>query len=574
MKKFRIMFVLLITLFVIPSVVNASSIRTTQLDLTSMDLTSNQENLSEGWKWDASTNTLILTDINFNVTGDHGIVLPSDKNLTITLVGINNIKSDRTAIVRKSSSNNTGIITINGDGNLEVVATGTNPTIDLPNLVITSGKIKAINGSITALGQISIVDGEVIVDTTNALPNSNNDGIYGNGNVSISGGIINLTVTGAGIFVPGIGSEQPLVGVNITGGKINISSPIAAIYAGYKYLSFDIQKNVIIDGSSIDFKDSDLGIYSANGTITISKKTSITAKAGAKIYGFNPENDVRELNIDSADYTDVDAQLANIPSDLAKYTDDSVAELESVKSAIIRDKNFLEQSIVDEYATKLKAAIKKLKVKNFSVATTINKNGSINLSGTNNVEYGNSRELTVITDTGYVVKSIKVNGVDKTSDLVNGKLTLLKITSNLEITVETEPEKYEFISGKDAIYDGKELVFKLNGLYSLFDKLYINETEISEDNYTVVEGSTIITLSNEYLKTLSAGTYRLKVTYINGSNDETKFTINSISVNDSDIENPSTGDNILVYACLCLISIIGLTGTSLCIKKSLNRRSI
>lgn len=575
MKKFRIMFILLMTLFVIPSVVDASSIeRTTKLDLINMDLTNDQEDASEGWKWDATNSILTLTGINFNVNDENAIVIPSDKDFTINLVGENKISSNKKAISRLGSSKNTGTVTISGDGSLELTVTGVDPAVEFVNLTIASGKVKAVGGSILALEQIAITGGEVTVDTVNASPNAYYvEGLYANGKISISAGEVNLTVSSAGIFVPGIGSKQPIVGVNITGGKINISSPVAAIYAGYKDDSFDIAKNIIIDGSSIDFKDSNLGIYSANGTITITKKTSITAKKGAKIYGFNPNNDVRELHIDSADYTAVDAQLANIPTDLAKYTDDSVANLNNVKSAITRDKNFLEQSIVDEYAVNLANAIRDLKVKTFNVTTTINKNGSVSLSEPTNVEYGSSRELTITTDAGYKVKSVKINGVDKVSDLVDGKLTLSNIVSNLEIIIETEPEKYEFISGKDATYESKELVFKLNGLYSLFDKLYVNDIELSSDNYTVIEGSTIITLSNEYLKTLNAGTYKLKATYTNGASDETTFTINSIPTEGgSSVENPSTGDNILSYVCLCFVSIIGLSGsgTVLYMKKNLN----
>ena len=575
MKNCKILFSLLVALFVIPSVVSASTERTTQLDLTHMDLTTNQEDSSEGWKWDAANSTLTLTNINFNVNGQKAIVVPSDKDLTINLVGDNKISSNKATISRISSANNTGTVTINGDGSLELIETGDEPVIDLVNLTIASGRIKAIDGSIAALQKIIITGGEVNIDTTNASPNGYTDGFY-NASVFISNGKVDINASGAGIYVPGIGSENIPTGVSITGGEININSSIAAIYTGYKDDYNDIAKDVIIDGSTIDFKDSNLGIYSYKGTITITKKTNIMAKKGARIYGFHPDNDVRKLTIDSADYTNVDNKLASIPSDLSKYTDDSVAALNSVKSSISRDKNFLEQSIVDEYVVSLEEAIRNLKIKTFNVTTNVDKNASISLSNSTNIEYGSSRELSIVTDKGYKVKSIKVNGVDRISDLVNGKLSLSNITANLEIAIETEPEKYEFVSGKTATYEDKELTFKLNGLYSLFDKLYINDVELSKDNYTVVEGSTIITLKNEYLKTLSANTYKIKATYKNGSSDETIFTIKEKTISNeqnptvSSVENPNTGDNILLYVCLCFVSIIGLASTSLYIKKKLN----
>ncbi len=575
MKNFKL-FLSLLVLFAIPNIVSASTERTTQLDLSSMDLTVNQEDASEGWKWDATNSTLTLTDVNINVVGKQAILLPRGKDITINLVGENEeefsssplsdgseVRQQIKAIAMNSSTKAGGTITMAGSGNLEIVVTGQLPAMDLAtsNLKITSGKIKVTGGSITTMQTVDISGGELTIDTSNAV---DNQGIYANGSVSISNGKVNINAD-IGIYIPGVGAEKITTGINITGGEIDINSPVAAIYTGYT----DIAKDVIIDGSTLNFKDSNIGIYSYRGTITITKKTNIIAKEGARIYGFHPDNDIRKLTIDSADYTNVDNKLASIPSDLSKYTDETVTALNKVKASISRDKNFLEQSIVDGYVTSLENAINNLKIKTFDIKTSINNNGTATLDNSNNVEYGSTRELTVTVDKGYEIKSIKVNGIERISDLINGKLTLSNITSNLDIIVETSPIKYKFIAGKDAIYEGKDLTFKLNGLYSLFDKLYINGVELSKDNYTVAEGSTIITISNEYLKKLSANTYKIKATYKNGTSDETTFTIkdktNNTTVNS--IENPNTLDNISSYIHLCFTSIIGLASTGLYIKK-------
>lgn len=574
MKNFKL-FLSLLVLFAIPNIVSASTERTTQLDLSSMDLTVNQEDVSEGWKWNATNSTLTLTDVNINVVGKQAILLPRGKDITINLVGENKISSSPLsdgsesrqhikAIATDNSTKTGGTITMAGSGNLEIVVTGQLPAIDLAtsSLKITSGKIKVTGGSIATMQTVDISGGELTIDAS--TNEDYNFGIYANGSTSISNGKVNINAD-IGIYIPGVGAEKITTGINITGGEININSPVAAIYTGYT----DIAKDVIIDGSTLNFKDSNLGIYSYRGTITITKKTNIIAKEGARIYGFHPDNDIRKLTIDSADYTNVDNKLASIPSDLSKYTDETVTALNNVKASISRDKNFLEQNIVDGYVTSLENAINNLKIKTFDIKTSINNNGTATLDNSTNVEYGSTRELTVTVDKGYEIKSIKINGIERIYDLINGKLTLSNITSNLDITVETSPIKYKFIAGKDAIYEGKDLTFKLNGLYSLFDKLYINGVELSKDNYTVVEGSTIITISNEYLKKLSANTYKIKATYKNGTSDETTFTIkdktNNITVNS--IENPNTLDNRSSYIHLCFTSIIGLASTGLYIKK-------
>ena len=48
-KNFKL-FLSLLVLFVIPNIVSARTERTAQLDLSSMDLTVNQKDASEGWQ--------------------------------------------------------------------------------------------------------------------------------------------------------------------------------------------------------------------------------------------------------------------------------------------------------------------------------------------------------------------------------------------------------------------------------------------------------------------------------------------------------------------------------------------
>ncbi|WP_461811714.1 family 20 glycosylhydrolase [Faecalimonas sp.] len=58
-----------------------------------------------------------------------------------------------------------------------------------------------------------------------------------------------------------------------------------------------------------------------------------------------------------ADYTKVDAAIANIPSDLSVYTEETVNALNEAKNAVVRNKRVTEQNVVDGYANAINTAI-------------------------------------------------------------------------------------------------------------------------------------------------------------------------------------------------------------------------
>lgn len=64
-----------------------------------------------------------------------------------------------------------------------------------------------------------------------------------------------------------------------------------------------------------------------------------------------------------ADYSKVDAAIAEIPKDLTLYTDESVAALTAAKEAVVYGKSILEQNIVNGYAETIEKAIAGLRLK-------------------------------------------------------------------------------------------------------------------------------------------------------------------------------------------------------------------
>ena len=70
-----------------------------------------------------------------------------------------------------------------------------------------------------------------------------------------------------------------------------------------------------------------------------------------------------EQVVEKADYSKVDAAISAIPSDLSIYTEESVANLNAAKDAVVRDLDITKQAEVDKMAEAIQKAIDNLKKK-------------------------------------------------------------------------------------------------------------------------------------------------------------------------------------------------------------------
>mgnify|MGYP002522301180 FL=1 len=160
---------------------------------------------------------------------------------------------------------------------------------------------------------------------------------------------------------------------------------------------------------------------------------------------------------------------------------------------------------------------------------------------------------------------------------------------------EVSPKEYKFTEGANQIYtidESKNAIFRIDADYSLFtNKVYVDNKLVDSTNYDSKSGSTVITLKDEYLKTLSVGEHTLKVAFSDNGEAITKFTIkekqqnetqednkntnntgntekeeqpenNNVTNNDVQKDNtntnPKTGDNVIVYAILFAIALLGI----------------
>ncbi|WP_417105699.1 hypothetical protein [Hominenteromicrobium sp.] len=111
------------------------------------------------------------------------------------------------------------------------------------------------------------------------------------------------------------------------------------------------------------------------------------------------------------------------------------------------------------------------------------------------------------------------------------------------------------------------LTFTSNAAYKYFQKVQVDGKDLDVSNYTVKEGSTIVTLKAEYLETLSIGKHTLAIVSETGT-ATTEFTIKAAAVTD-DTQSPQTGDdsNIALWIAVLLAAGTALTGTAVYSRK-------
>ena len=134
-----------------------------------------------------------------------------------------------------------------------------------------------------------------------------------------------------------------------------------------------------------------------------------------------------------------------------------------------------------------------------------------------------------------------------------------------------EQVEYKILDGTNSSWTQgahKDLVIRGNGELSKFKCVKVDGTVVDEKNYTVSEGSTVVTLKEDYLKTLTAGKHTFEIVWTDGL-ASTIFTVvkdnnNSVQVtaNKNSIVT-KTGDtaNYVLYSILLMISFVGLVVT-------------
>ena len=129
----------------------------------------------------------------------------------------------------------------------------------------------------------------------------------------------------------------------------------------------------------------------------------------------------------------------------------------------------------------------------------------------------------------------------------------------------------EIIKGKgQCVAEGekKALSFTSNAAYSDFIRVELDGKTLDAKNYTVKEGSTVVTLKADYVATLSAGKHAIGIVSESGT-ATTTFIVNAKAVVDNDTKSPQTGDNshMALWIALLFVSGAGVIGTTVYGKK-------
>ena len=170
-------------------------------------------------------------------------------------------------------------------------------------------------------------------------------------------------------------------------------------------------------------------------------------------------------------------------------------------------------------------------------------------------------------------KQFKAWSVGGTEKAVGATITVTTDTTVKAVweNIPAAPTEYEILDGANSKWtqdsDGNISV-RASGEFSKFVGVKVDGTLVDAKNYTVKEGSTIVTLKADYLNTLTAGNHTLEIVWTDGSAGTT-FTVNAKAVIDNDTKSPQTGDNshMALWIALLFVSAAGILATAVLGKK-------
>lgn len=149
------------------------------------------------------------------------------------------------------------------------------------------------------------------------------------------------------------------------------------------------------------------------------------------------------------------------------------------------------------------------------------------------------------------IDNLKVNG-EKPAQILYFSSEDVSFVAKLKAAVN-----YAILDGAGQINRPRQkLSFRANIDYREFlatGKVWVDGKFTAPKNYISSEGSTIITFTDEFRDSLSAGKHTFRITVASGE-VSSSFTIIKANI------NPDTGDNFMGYTTILLLSIIGLGG--------------
>ncbi len=425
----------------------------------------------------------------------------------------------------------------------------------------------------------------LVYDSIFALVESNNKAWHDNVefNFEINDGIfetynndeLSTSAVFGGIIETGTPNENPNLNIDLKFNNLTFKSKNGQLVKGYNYaLAYTI--NDIMPNTSTVY----IGNETLNKEMKINDRTtSVVDAIPSSVYSNTMEN-YEYIKIDGIKYnltTSVNGTGGTISESISNI-------LPNTKKTITFTPNtgfMIDKVLVNNVETTItnnkleltmnedKNVVVTYKKIPFTITVKDNVNATITPNGVVNVNYGDNQDFVISASRGYKIVKVLVDGQSK--ELVDGTLTISNITKNLEVEVIVEKIVYNFLEGANQTYTiskDKELRFRIDADYSVFNNsVYVDGKLVDRNNYTSESGSTIIVLNQSYLDTLKVGEHTFKVEFSDGAEVETKFVVAQLEKQE---ENPKTFDNIGTSLLIGSISLIGLIGATIYLKKRSN----
>ena len=396
--------------------------------------------------------------------------------------------------------NNATSITKNTDGTLTV-------TYDFP----ATAKDKLI--SITAPQAITVANGTAY-DAMN-LPATVN--IVTEGNTESSAPVTwNTTAPASGSYEPSVLTQQT---VTLNG---TVTCPDSIDDNGVPLtttITITISAAGIVGAPTVNLA---AGTYTENQSVTLTSSTE-----GATIYyttdGSEPTITGGVPAGTTAVYT---APIAVTGTEGKSITT-------TIKAIAVKDR--MQNSSVEKFTYTIQIPVPKYEV------------NVTNGSGSGNYAQGSTVTITANTAPNgqrfkdWSIESGNITLASSTSDTTTFVMPAEAVRVKANYEAIPTPVSYKILDGANS--DWKQnteetITIRGNGDFSKFVGVKIDGNTIDAKNYTAKEGSTIITLTTDYLKTLSIGTHTFEIVWTDGS-ASTNFTV---SKNDSGSETPKDDD--------------------------------
>ena len=450
--------------------------------------------------------------------------------------------------------NNATSITKNTDGTLTV-------TYDFP----ATAKDKLI--SITAPQSITVANGTAY--SAMNLPATLS--IVTEGNTETSAPVEwNTTTPANGSYVPSVLTEQT---VTLTGTVICPDSIDDNGIPLTTTITITISAAGIVGAPTAN---PTAGTYAENQSVTFTSSTE-----GATIYY---TTDGSEPTITGGVPAGTTAQYT---APIAVTGTEGQSITTTIKAIAVKDR--MQNSSVETFTYTIQIPVPKYEV------TVTNGSGSGN--------YAQGSTVTITANTApngqrfkeWTIESGNITLASSTSDTTTFVMPAGAVSVKANYEAIPTPVSYKILDGANS--DWKQnteetITIRGNGDFSKFVGVKIDGNTIDAKNYTAKEGSTIITLTTDYLKTLSIGTHTFEIVWTDGS-ASTNFTVSknnsgSETRKDDDknknddsgsqtgdnqhITSPQTGDNShpTLWISLLGASLIGLLATLYMRKKKDN----